>query len=538
MNNCQRKIINLYSASGMQTQITLLLLFLGIFLTPYKSMATIYDFSDLYFETSGQSMWNTGTTYQFDETVFLGSEWKNKTVTVGGITGGRSNVCVPYLGCTVADTRTGIKARMTTSAKVGFEFGVKIDSGSVNAAVSYAADLFVPESGKLSPGEFVQLNTNSDFFGRQRLNTIFPTTTLSASMVLGAKADFFIKGCVISLGCKKSSSGEIGFDPYTQELVTLNKNGEGGVELLGGAVKASTLAKLVSLASGDIPTIAPTDPSAPNQPGVGEIIVDIENGFPVDIDIPADGGGLTSSRLGNITLYLPQPDTSGGLDQSTGSLKSSGQDDFIDLSVDVDNVISTFGYESPGAMGGTVNIPAIGTVDYDLINVELGSKIDLRQEFELTPTLMVDLVFDNPVMVAGVGMVTEIKNQVWDELAEIAFFTGKTTVTPEFWLNATLTNKTLFDVDINMLLDLLSANIDYTFFGKSGKIEMGIGNVFDGTFNLFDPTIYNKSFSLAGFNRIYGESFTVTVPEPGTLLLISIGLLGMHFYNRKKKNVS
>jgi len=543
MNENQRKTLNSYSKLGilgMRTHFTLLLLLMGVFMLPSKSMATIYDFTDLNFETSGQSMWNTGTSYQLDETVFYGAEWENKKVTVGSIAGGRSNVCVPLLGCTDVDTRTGVKARMTTSGKVGFEFGAKIDSGSVDAAVSFAADLFVPEAGNLRPGEFIQINTNSDFFGRQSLETTFPTAELSASLILGAKADFFIKGCLISLGCTKGSSGEIGFDPYTQELVTLNKNGEGSIELLGGAIDGSTLAGLVSLASGTptIPSSGPSNnPSNPPPPGVGEIVVDVANGFPVNIDIPADSGSLVSSRLGNITLYLPQPDTSGGLDESTGSLKSSGQDDLIDLTVDVDNIITTFGFGAPGATGGSINL-GIATVDYELINVELGSQIDLRQEFELTPTLMVDLVFDNPVMVAGVGMVTDLKNQVWDELAEIAFFTGETIVTPEFWLSATLSNKTLFDVDVSMLIDLLSADINYDFLGLTGTFNPRIGNVFDGKTDLFNSEIFDKSFMLSGFDRIPGESFSVTVPEPGTLLLIGIGLLGLNFCNRRKKNVA
>ena len=536
MNNNQRKLLN--SELGVQTYFTLLLLFLGVFLVPSKSMATVYDYTNLNFETSGQSMWGTGTSYQIDETAFFGVEWDNKTVPFGKIIGGVSNACAPLLGCKKVDTRTGLKSSMSTSGKVGFEFGAKIDSGSVDAAVSFAADLFVPEAGMLSSGEFVQLNAKSDFSGPQSLKTTFPTTKLSASLVLGAKADFSIMGCVFLVGCAEGSQ-TVGFEPYTQELVTLNKYGEGSVEILGGAINGSTLAGLVTLASGGIPTI-PADTPADTPAGAGEIVVDVANGFPISIDIPANGGGnsIVSSKLGNVTLYLPQPDTVGVLDESTGSLKSSGQDNLVDLSADVDNIIATYGFGTPGVTGGSTNLGKIASVNYDLINVELGSQIDLRQEFELTPTLMVDLFFDNPVMVAGVGMVTELKNQVWDELADIAFFTGETVVTPEFWLSANLTNKTLFDVDLTMLIDLLSADINYDFLGLKGTIEMGIGDVFDGNANLFDYSIFNKTFALAGFDRISGESFAVTVPEPETLLLISIGLLGIHFCCRRKKNLS
>lgn len=552
MKNNTQRMLNSYSKPMMQNHFMLapLFLLLGIFLTPGKSIAIPYT-AELNFETSGQSMWNTGSSYRLDETVFYGAEWTNERIEVGEILGSRNaevtpEVCVlgACIPATHADTRTGIEATMRTSGKVGFEFGAKIDSGSVNAQVSFAADLAVPNSNNLAAGEFVQLNPNSTFSGTQSLQTTFPSIELNANLVLGATANFGIKGCLLFAGCKSASSSTLGFEPYTQELISLNKYGEGSIELLGGAVDSSTLLTLVSLASGGVPTLpASPDPADPTPPGAGEIIVDAANGFPVSIDIPAAGGiPAISSNLGNITLYLPQPDTSGGLDNATGTLKSSGQDDLVDFTVDVDNVIATYGFGTPGALGGSVNLGSLASVDYELINVELGPQIDLRQEFELTPTLMVDLFFDNPVVVAGIGTVTELKNQVWDNLAEMSFFNGKTTISPEFWLSAPLTNTTLLDVDINMLIDLLSADITYDipfpFENITGTFELGIGNIFDGRADLFSsPPLFNQSFELTGFNRILGQSFFVSVPEPATLLLLATGLLGISFSNYTKRNI-
>ena len=42
---------------------------------------------DLTFQTSGQSIWGTGTSTRLDGTTFLGAAWQDQRVAIGGIGG-------------------------------------------------------------------------------------------------------------------------------------------------------------------------------------------------------------------------------------------------------------------------------------------------------------------------------------------------------------------------------------------------------------------------------------------------------------------
>jgi hypothetical protein len=257
--------------------------------------------------------------------------------------------------------------------------------------------------------------------------------------------------------------------------------------------------------------------------------VSLPTGFPAELEIPAPGTG----NIATITAYLPQPNTSGGLNAAGTMLTSSAQDDLLDVSLDVDNLLSIALLGTGGLFGGGEDLGGGFSLSYDLINVEMGPQINLVQSFEFTPTLFVDLMFSNPVNVTGFGMVTSLAGLVWDDLPTMAFDGGITTVTPTFYLGAQigseffanageLFNQLFLDIDGNVRVDLLQAAFGTPF----GDLSIGIGNLFDHTFDIFTtPAIFASRFAMAGFEPIIGASFTVMVPTPGTLLLLGSALM-------------
>ena len=50
---------------------------------------------DLTFQTSGQSLWDTGTSFTLDQTTFLGAAWTDKTTEINGIIGEGATVPNP-----------------------------------------------------------------------------------------------------------------------------------------------------------------------------------------------------------------------------------------------------------------------------------------------------------------------------------------------------------------------------------------------------------------------------------------------------------
>jgi hypothetical protein len=146
-----------------------------------------YDAGPLAFATTGQSMWGSGGATVLKDSVFVGTEWKNKSTGIGGFTGSVSTVKVntnplwwtwkacdatgaPSWVCggepskgqikEVVDTRTGARVDLTSSGKFGLEFGYTIDSGSVDAAADFSATATLPSTNP-KQGAFFSLNPTS-----------------------------------------------------------------------------------------------------------------------------------------------------------------------------------------------------------------------------------------------------------------------------------------------------------------------------------------------------------------------------------------
>jgi len=522
---------------------------------------------DLTFSTSGQSLWGSGESFTFQHTSFLGAQWQDKRAGVDLITGDAdtslinplreaydlafagcralgfsSSVCingqsarapVPALGsrpsvrscgkfavgCKLAragdlgkraaydlafsacrklgfsssvcrngqsarvpvpalgtappqflniDTRTGVAFDATSDGRVGLELGFAADSGSVDATVEYDAILELPDTVGLDKSNPLNLNPSSLLAGGSSLETTFPTLALSLDAIMELSGSVGGEACLIPSGC---AGGATPFDiDERAPIFSVNQDGEGGVLLLGQS-----------------PTdLGVTNPNA--------------DGFPFSFDVL---NGLASG-----TLFLPQPNASGGLDGSGEKLFAEGHDDLFDLFLDVDNVITTAA-GAPGLLGSSFDIELgslnLGSVGYDIIDVQMGPTVDLKQEFELDPTLFVSLVFDQAVEIAGEVVTTLVS--AWDLLPDITFLSDVTTVTPTFFVQADLMNRTLLDFDLEFLIDLLQVSYD---FGILGDGSFGIGNVLAQGVDLFEsPALFSSLFALGGFNLQLGESFVV-----------------------------
>jgi len=567
---------------------------------------------DLSFETAGQSIWDTGNSFTLDQSVFLGAAWEDQRVNLDLIAGDAStsipnplraaydvafaacdllfsaSVCisgqagqvgvvalgnrpsvrscgrwavachiargadfarraaydVAFAACDAAfpasacrngrptilpvaalgtappsdfdvDTRTGVAVEGNTDGRVGLELGIEIDSGSVDATVSYQATMNIPDTTLLTPGDAINFNPNSELAGTNALNTSFSNLSMSVDAIMELSGSVTAEGCLIGPGCATAGGP---FDIAERaSILSFNEDGEGGIEVLG------------------------LPPSALGLP--------IPAGFPVSFDV----AGFVEA-----TIHLPAPDASGGLDTTTGTLKATGQDDLLDLIVDLDNIVATAA-GVPGLFGSSIDLAGFGSVFFDIINVAMGPTIDLKQDFELDPTLLVEFLFDQAVMVGG-ELVTSLTS-AWDLLPDISFLADVTTVTPTFFVDASLQNDTLLDFDLQFFIDLLQIGFDLPVVGEH---MIGIGNVLDRAVDLFEsPNLYEKMFPLGGFNALLGESFVIdfisgsagptntgtralansapdpaAVPEPATIFMLFAGLFILYGLRRRDRKNS
>lgn len=508
-----------------------------------------YDPGGLNFISEDQSMWGPGPAFQLDETYFVGETW-NSTTTFGGFanlpgtggtipnpaygvwwaamqaclaTGLSQGTCengaigVPGLGSapptTIANpvpaVKTGMEVTLGSTGMIGFEFGVKIDSGSVNANVAYDnITATIPDVEQATAqGGLVDLNPTASLTGDD-LNSQFPTIVLTTGLVFDVSASVSGEACA---GVCVPFSDSMNVDPDLP-IVSFNEDGEGGIEWFGGD---SVLESIINIGGGSLPS-----------------------GFPAE-DIEIAGG------LMEVDLFFPQPNTT--YDGSDGtSLFSSGQDDLFNVTVDLDNIASLVATSgaTQNTFGGDVDV-GFGSASWDFIDVDVGFANDLVQEFELTPTLMVDLEFSQPVNFLG-EWVTFVEGIEWASIPEILFAMGETVVTPTFYLQYGMDPNTVqllneLILDINGLLEIDILEFGFTLgkdFGALGNWSLSdswsLLSIVE-EFDIGQIPLWDSTFGMGGFNEILADSFRVLVPEPGSLLLFLLGLAALGRMTHRRK---
>ncbi|WP_405224903.1 PEP-CTERM sorting domain-containing protein [Lentisalinibacter sediminis] len=505
----------------------------------------IYDPGSLGFESQDQSMWGPGEAFQLDEEYFFGLEWDEST-SFGSInnfpgTGGTitnplyTTWSIALAGCTglgfsrsacingdgllpelgeaparrvanpVSAVPVGAEVTLATDGRVGFEFGVTIDSGSVDTAVGFDnVTATIPDAIEAGAnGGLVNLNPTADLTGDD-LTSQFPTLVLTSGLVFDIYAGIDGEACIG--GCVPINAS-MNVNPDLP-IVSFNEDGEGGIEWFGG------------------------DPLLEAVLGAGG--VSLPTGLPAE-DIPLAGG------LAEVDLFLPQPNAN--YDGTDGtSLFASGQNDLINLTLDFDNLVSLVATQgaTQNLYGGSLDL-GFGSASWDFVDVDFGPALDLRQEFTLTPTLMVDLAFSRPVDYLG-QMVDFVGGLEWNALPDFMFALGETLVTPTFYLGyegqrnvAGFLNELLLDINGLLEIDLLTFGIsigkdlgilgDYTF-----NRSWGLGSLVE-EFDIGRLSLFDLDFGLGGFSEYQASSFLVNVgeatavSEPGSLGLLLLGLL-------------
>lgn len=516
--------------------------------------AAVVDYGSLSFTTNApQSMWGNGAASILDKSIFIGPEWDTDPVQLGGFVGGETStpaippiqitpaipavytpaiprkqitprirkckwgVCItipatytpaiPRTQITPAipavytpavpsfdiDTTTGGQVEASTAGKVGLNFAVKADAGSVNADVTFDTSLDVPDV--IDPLALFSLTGNSAFADMPSFDTNFPQLQAKAELVMGIKADLSGKVCLTG-SCKEAST-TIGFvdsngnlDPAVIELISFNDDDENGVP------------------SGKISILEFFEPAA------------FQFGEPIKVL------GYTGAEVGNVTVHVPNLATEGELDG--GLLTSSGAADILELKLDLDGIAQTAAGLPPvlgtGVEFGTEDIKVV--MGYDLLDIEFGPILEIIQDFELKPTLMTDFAFSEPVFVEGYGAKQDFLSVPFAEIPQIALDVNQSVnVTPTFWLDADFSNTTRLGIDGEFVLDVLKASFALEGLGLSYDLG-SLGPLFEFVkrFDVADlPALFEKTFKMAreGFGDILGDMFTLSTvssdpaaPEP------------------------
>lgn len=449
---------------------------------------------------------------------------------------------IPGTPAVYADTRTGVETVLSTSGSVSVTSSLGFNGGTVDAAVAYDTSLELPDA--IGVGEFFNLNPTSAI-GDVSLNTQFPKLT-----------------------------GEVYFNQWVQidAFTTSFFIGAGSTTHGGSLVNINFGSSILKINTDDLPD------DTMSVFGLDDLAFDVTKGI-VYVDLLLHEGGVSpvitlpflgprvgvGINLGDITLDYPDFNTSGSLNPDGKSVVSSGTvDNIVRINADLD---------AAAILHGKMNLPLggvtkLGPVTFrgDLLDIDVGPTIDLSQDFELTPTLMVDLEFDHPVLTES-GVEIDSWSGAFGDIPDFALHDEHpVVVTPTYWLDAELDNQTTLEFDMTFSLDVLKGSI--TVLGFDSVAIEGPVVLIDLDYPLFSmgsADVFNESFGFSGFNRFTTDSFVLAAnspsyvvygsnrsetgsggsgsdpeptPEPATVALLGIGLAiltGAELRRRLKK---
>jgi len=480
----KRMNANLYSAFA------LLALVPGI-----AGAAGIYS-GTLSFDSRDQSIWGSGTAFQFNYNDFFGIDPDPVTTVVNP---GKSSGDVP-LGSWSVDPYFSFR----TDFKLGINVGASVNSGSIDTRLDYAVNFDAPDT--IVKGQAFTLNGAASQLASSGFTTVAPTASAYVDGIVQTKFDGYMRFVTTGvMGDHDYRMGNKGFTdnntsntPYrtlvnvnlSPEIVSINRNGSGQLRVAG------------------------TD-----QGGVGS-----------SYDV-----GATTITAGDWRVS-PTGTLSGG------TLKGGDQTTLLTAELDVDQL----------ATGG---LPVLGTginhdwgvvkidMGYELVDLTASLAMGMKQNLSVESSMLVTLRFSEEVLVDGIA--TQSYTGSLDALPEITLLTDSVIVTPEYLVLANLHNDTDLTFDGGLGLIVLEAHAkatyDFSYFGsrKGTIVDRGIGPFYewDDTIPLFDIGVYNQQFALGGFQSIQGETFTLTaVPEPGNyaLFLAGLGLIGWIVRHRNR----
>ncbi|WP_158967960.1 hypothetical protein [Paraglaciecola sp. L3A3] len=451
--------------------------------------------------SSGQSMWGTGSSVAFSNLanpLFLGAQWdeSGKIFEVGSAKWGSN----------------GLRVDGATSGRIGLETGWEIDSGTVNASLPFEFTFQLPDLNELQDKQAFSMGvTSSTLLSDAFLQTISPTIQTYVDFIVEANASVTAKGCYdvwVSTDCGSKSKNLFDIDE-SFELLSLNRDKDGEVRVLDGF---STLFAVGKSVASVVEVTEEKDPDDPEGKKKNKVSIDLKpkvsvGGSPlVEVDV----------RLPDIVEkeYLGGAGLNVGTDGKKDVLVTSGSDNFLDISLDVDQLGTSLGILPP--LGVTADVDfGIGSVSaaVDLIDLTLTPSLALTQDFSLSiDNIGISYAFDDSVL-AGVSggplsNVTSLDNLNLNQQIDITWTDDESLgITPIYNIDVSLTNNTGLRIDTTFDIDLLKGSISGEVFG----IDMGTSKFgplakipFDlGSIEL--PPLFDSSFALAGFDGTAGN---------------------------------
>ena len=384
---------------------------------------------------------------------------------------------------------TGAQVSVTASGEFILDNDVKLSGGSVSAAVPFSFNLSAPTQAVSGTYFTVSSPGGVVFKPGGSLNTtgfsVQASTDLNAYVYLDANGSACGTGTCVSFD-KSATINQ------TFPLLSLNQNNNGAFEFLN-------------------------------------TVFDL--GAPEHILIPAGDDVVDFGTLQVNAPYGPSTQGSG-----VGTIDSFGQVHLASYNLDVGNLAASLAEPPIPPLNATIGLPSIlgvtfPTATYNLLTSDIGWDLFLSEDFDLETHISayLQVLETGQVIPLNAGSPVSI------------FMPANETdlhIRPVFTMDATLTNLVDMCLQPSIYVSVLSASVDAGSLGSAS-----VGPLWDLSKSFgclggppFGPTIVDNSFSLGGFNTIYGQTIVVdAVPEPATFVLTGLVVLALPVLRRKRR---
>ena len=420
----------------------------------------------------------------------------------------------------------------------GLEGGLVVDGGKVDVTYPTTATLQADKT-TYAPGELVTL-TFSELSGLPTMTTEFSDIDFSLSAWADVDMLAALEVYAVGQGGVLPLFDIDGF--YERELFGTTL-GQGEVELRLLGLDPIIVDTTGGLALKTFSVKYPPAPPGEDEGGPFEIsLADFQLQVP-NLDTPPNSTWDEQSQTLTNTQLPIEREISDDDQNLIGSGSGFHRTDFAKADIDVDGIL---GATQGVVLGLSTGIPFVINLEGNLLDLDLGAFFGIGQTMTFEPALDVFLNFSDPIEIeTSPGVfenVTSHQMGVGDSFS-FAHPGGDFTISPFYTLDNTFTNLT------NLMISPV-ATLQALQFQLSGPAASQAGLAVDlalvhHVFPLVDPIAATQlgntePFKLGGFQTIQGTNLLLStapeqVPEPGTLLLLALGLSAAAHSQRRRR---